>query len=288
MNEVRWADLWPVLCAVFAGASAALALGTLLARRYARAHRERFERAVSARMRESFLFVDAARLFVLQHFLAIAVTAGVWVASGRWQAALVAALAFGALPGLVLRALRRRRLEAFRQQMPDLLMLVAGGLRAGSGLGQALAQAGAEIEPPARQELGLLLREQRLGVGLAQALGSLARRMPIEETILFASALRIGAETGGGMARTLESLAETTRRKLAIEGKIRALTAQGRLQAWIMGALPVVLAALLFVIDPIAMRALVDTWQGWTVCAVVAVLQGIGMVLIRRIVAIDV
>jgi tight adherence protein B len=280
--------LWTVLAAVFAGAAALLALGTLVGDRYARRHRERFERAVGARMRESFLFVDPSRVFALQHLLAALATIAAWTSSGRWQVALLVALAAGAMPSLALRRLRRRRLEAFRQQMPDLLMLVAGGLRAGSGLGQALAQAAAEIGLPARQELGLLLREQRLGVGLDDALAGLARRVPIEETTLFASALRIGAEAGGSMAATLESLAHATRRKLAIEGKIRALTAQGRLQAWVMGALPAVLAALLFLVEPTAMRALVDTWQGWIVSAAVVVLQAIGVALIRRIVSIDV
>jgi tight adherence protein B len=280
--------LWPVLAAVFAGAAALLALGTLVGQRYARQHRERFERAVGARMRESFLFVDPFRLFALQHLLAALATLAAWLLSGRWQVALFVAVAAGAMPSLALRRLRRRRLEAFRQQMPDLLMLVAGGLRAGSGLGQALAQAAAEIGLPARQELGLLLREQRLGVGLDDALAGLARRVPIEETTLFASALRIGAEAGGSMAATLESLADATRRKLAIEGKIRALTAQGRLQAWVMGALPAVLAALLFLVEPTAMRALVDTWQGWVVSAAVVLLQAIGVALIRRIVSIDV
>jgi len=288
MNAASSIGLWPVLFAVFAGAAALLGLGTLLGRRFAQRHRERFERAVGARMRESFLFVDTARLFVLQHLAAAAATLAAWVLSGYWQMALLVALGAGALPSLLLRRLRRRRLEAFRQQMPDLLMLVAGGLRAGSGLGQALGQAAAEIELPARQELGLLLREQRLGVGLDEALGGLARRMPIEETTLFASALRIGAESGGSMAATLESLAEAMRRKLAIEGKIRALTAQGRLQAWVMGALPAVLAVLLFLVEPVAMRALVDTWQGWAVSATVVALQAAGVAMIRRIVAIDV
>jgi len=288
MTTGSWNGLWPVLFAVFAGAAALLALGTLLGRRFARQHRERFERAIGVRMRESFLFVDTARLFVLQHLATAAAALAAWVLTGHWQLALLVALAAGALPSLLLRRLRRRRIEAFRQQMPDLLMLVAGGLRAGSGLGQALAQAAAEIELPARQEIGLLLREQRLGVALDEALGGLARRMPIEETTLFASALRIGAESGGSMAATLESLAEAMRRKLAIEGKIRALTAQGRLQAWVMGTLPAVLAALLFLVEPVAMRALVDTWQGWAVSATVIALQAVGVAMIRRIVAIDV
>jgi len=288
VSAVSSPGLWPVLFAVFAAAAALLGVGTLLGQRFARLHRHRFEHAVGARMRESFLFVDTARLFVLQHVVTVLATLAAWLASGRWQVALLAALLAGALPSLLLRRLRRRRVESFRQQMPDLLMLVAGGLRAGSSLGQAIAQAAAEIGLPARQELGLMLREQRLGVGLDESLAGLVHRMPIEETTLFASALRIGAEAGGSMAATLESLAEAMRRKLAIEGKIRALTAQGRLQAWVMGALPAVLAALLFMIEPVAMRALVDTWQGWAVSATVLALQAAGVAMIRRIVAIDI
>jgi len=288
VNGAASPGLWPVLSAVFAAAAATLALAALVGRRLASRHRARFEQAVGAQMRESFLFVDTARLFVFQQLLAVSATLGAWLLTGRWQIALLVALGAGALPRLVLRHIRRRRQQAFRQQMPDLLMLVAGGLRAGSGLGQALAQAATEIDAPARQELGLVLREQRLGVGLDQALSALARRMPVEETTLFASALRIGAEAGGSMAATLESLADATRRKLAIEGKVRALTAQGRLQAWVMGALPAALALVLFAVDPIAMRALFDTWQGWAVCAGVGVLQAVGVLMIRRIVAIDV
>ncbi len=276
------------LVGAFGAAVALLALGGPIGVRLAARHRERFEQGVGAQMREAFLFVEPARLLALQHLLvAVAAVVAGW-ASGAWQAALAVALAAAVLPRWGLSRLRGRRIEAFRQQMPDLLLLIAGGLRSGSGLGQALAQASAEIGLPARQELGLLLREQRLGVSLDEALASFARRMPIEEAVLFASALRIGSATGGAMADTLESLADATRRKLSIEGKIRALTAQGRLQAWVMGALPALLALVLFGIEPIAMRALVTTWQGWAVCASVLALQTLGIFAIRRIVAIDV
>ncbi len=280
--------LWLALVGAFGAASALLALVVRHGTRYAARHRERFEHGVGMRMREAFLFVDATRLFALQHLLTLSAALAAWWATNAWPAALAVAFAAALLPRGALAILRRRRLEAFRQQMPDALMLVAGGLRSGSGLMQALAQAASEIAPPARHEFGLLLREQRLGVSLDDALASFGRRVPIEESLLFASALRIGAAAGGSMAATLESLAESMRRKLAIEGKIRALTAQGRLQAWVMGALPALLAAVLFLIDPVSMRMLLASWQGWVVCAAVMLLQAIGFVAIRRIVAIDV
>ncbi len=276
------------LIGAFGTAAALLVLFVRYGTRFAARHRERFERGVGARMREAFLFVDTTRLLAAQHLLTLSAALAVWWTTGAWPAALGVAMAAALLPRLLLAQLRRRRIEAFRQQMPDALMLVAGGLRSGSGLMQALGQAAGELPAPARHEFGLLLREQRLGVSLEDALVSFGRRMPIEESVLFASALRIGSAAGGSMAATLESLADSMRRKLSIEGKIRALTAQGRLQAWVMGALPSLLAAVLFVIEPVAMRALVTTWQGWIVCATVALLQVAGGLAIRRIVTIDV
>ena len=277
-----------VLVAAFVSAAAGFAALSALALQMARRHRERFERTVDRSLRGAFLFVDPGSLHRMSMLLAIVITLVAWVLSANPIVAIVAALAAGALPGLAVARIRRRHVDAFRQQIPDLLMLIAGALRAGNGLAQALAGAAAEIAPPARQELALMLREQRLGATLAESLAGLQRRLRVEETALFASALRIGTESGGNVADALESLADATRRKLAIEGKIRALTAQGRLQAWVMTMLPAGVAALLGAFDPEAMRPLLADWRGWIVCAAVALMQIAGFLTIRRLVAIEI
>jgi tight adherence protein B len=269
-------------------AAAGFAALSAFALQMARRHRERFERTVDRSLRGAFLFVDPGSLHRMSMLLAIVITLVAWVLSANPIVAIVAALAAGALPGLAVARIRRRHVDAFRQQIPDLLMLIAGALRAGNGLAQALAGAAAEIAPPARQELALMLREQRLGATLAESLAGLQRRLRVEETALFASALRIGTESGGNVADALESLADATRRKLAIEGKIRALTAQGRLQAWVMTMLPAGVAALLGAFDPEAMRPLLADWRGWVVCAAVALMQVAGFLTIRRLVAIEI
>lgn len=277
-----------VLVAAFVSAAAGFAALSAFALQMARRHRERFERTVDRSLRGAFLFVDPGSLHRMSMLLAIVITLVAWVLSANPIVAIVAALAAGALPGLAVARIRRRHVDAFRQQIPDLLMLIAGALRAGNGLAQALAGAAAEIAPPARQELALMLREQRLGATLAESLAGLQRRLRVEETALFASALRIGTESGGNVADALESLADATRRKLAIEGKIRALTAQGRLQAWVMTMLPAGVAALLGAFDPEAMRPLLADWRGWIVCAAVALMQVAGFLTIRRLVAIEI
>jgi len=280
--------LWPVL---LSAALAAALFAHLLARAIARlgpAYRARFTDAVARQLARAHLYVDPRRLLAMNLVAAVGASAlALWLA-GSLMAAALAALAVGALPRVVLAVIRHRRQQAFRQQLSDLLMLTAGSLRAGLSLPQALGQTAAEIEPPARQEVELMLREQRLGATFDEALSGLERRMPLEETALLCAALRISRETGGNLAETLEALGDAMRRKVAIEGKIRALTAQGRLQGWAMGLLPVLCAGLLWLVEPVAMQALFTTWYGLATCAFIAVMQLLGLYFLRRVMRIDV
>jgi tight adherence protein B len=143
-------------------------------------------------------------------------------------------------------------------------------------------------EAPLAQEFTLMLREQRLGVTLEQSLNNLARRVPTQATVLVVSAMRIASETGGGLAETLERTANTIRSRLQMEGKIGALTAQGKLQAWVVSLLPMLLMLILNHMEPEAMSYLWHTRLGWATLAGIALLESLGVYVIRRIVAIDV
>lgn len=256
--------------------------------RLAPVYRARFDASVSRQLARAHLYVAPQRLLALNLGTALgAALLALWLGAGL-PGAVIAALASGLMPRLLLAWLRRRRAHAFRLQLSDLMMLAAGGMRAGLGLTQALGQTAAEMDAPARQEIELVLREQRLGASLDDALAGLERRMPLEETALLCAAIRISRASGGNLAETLESLADAMRRKVAIEGKIRALTAQGRLQGWAMGLLPLACAGLLWLVEPVAMRALVTTWYGLATCAVVAVMQLLGLHFMRRLMRIDV
>ena len=252
-----------------------------------RYHR-RFTGNVGRRMNDLLLFVDAQRLFHWNLLLALVVMALIWWLTGSWLLIVLGVLLLGMLPNVLLARLTRRRRLRFAQQLPEALMLVGGAIRSGASLPLALRQMSMEVPAPCGQEFELMLREQRLGVSLDDALGSLERRMGGDDLRLFTAAVRIAGDSGGNLAETLERLADTIRRKLTVEGKIQALTAQGRLQGWIMSALPVAVAAALFAIEPEAMEPLVATWQGWCVCGVIAVLELAGVLFIRRIMDIDI
>jgi tight adherence protein B len=184
--------------------------------------------------------------------------------------------------------MKRRRIKNLALQFPEFVSLLAGSLRAGSSLNLALGVVSSQLAEPLKQEVGLILREQKLGLSMDDSLGNFAQRIELEDFQLLCAAIRISRSSGGNLADALDSLANTSRRKLALEGKIDSLTAQGKLQGWVMAALPFVLALALFQIEPRAMRPLVSTWYGWLVLGLVGTLQLLGLHFIRKIIRIDI
>ena len=251
-------------------------------------YRRHFSGRVGHGLQDLLLFVDVDRLFRANLLVCLLACALAWLLTGSLLLVLVSAAVVGALPGVLIARLGRRRREVFARQLPDAMMLIAGAVRAGTSMTLALRQMASELPAPGGQEFELMLRELRLGVTLDDALLNLERRMGCDDLRLFGAAVRIANESGGNLAETLERLADTVRKKLALEDKIVALTSQGRLQGWIMVALPIGVGCALFAIEPEAMAPLLHTWQGWVVLAVVAVLETVGLLFIRRIMAIDV
>ncbi|MCY4755465.1 type II secretion system F family protein [Pelomonas aquatica] len=253
---------------------------------------ERYRRLFTERahvdLRELFLFIDPARLYMLNVALILLLGALTWGLTGNALPALLVAAATAFGPRVVLRWLRRRRIEKLEQQLPDALQMLSGGLKAGVSLSQAVQQLVLEASAPISQEFDLVLREQRLGVSLDDALENLRQRVPLQSVTLTVSAMRIATETGGQLAETLERAAQTLRQKLAMEGKIRALTSQGKLQAWVVGALPLFLMLVLNKMEPAAMHLMFSTRMGWATLAVIGLFEFFGIVVIRKIVDIDV
>lgn len=253
-----------------------------------RRYREFYTQDASVRLSEVFLFIDPRQLWVGAVGCGVAAAVAAFTASGSALVAVLFALPSARLPRMVVEGLRRRRARRFEAQLPMALLMLASALRAGvamtTGLRHVVEQSGA----PLAQEFGLMLREQRLGVPWDVALDNLQVRMPADSTSLVVAAMRIAAKTGGNLAEALESIAQTLRVRLQLQAKLLALTSQGRLQAWIVGALPLLLLAVLDRLEPEIMGLLWHTPMGWGVLAIVAVLETAGVLLIRRIMRIDI
>ena len=139
--------------------------------------------------------------------------------------------------------LEKKRRETLRSGLPDTLAQIAGGLACGRGQRSSATQVMVqETQGPIAQEFSLFLREQKLGLTLDEGMDNLAERVDLEEMDLIVTAVQISRELGGNLAEIFERLSATLRRKLEMEGKIRALTAQGVLQGWIFLAIIFVLS----------------------------------------------
>jgi tight adherence protein B len=283
-------DLMLLVITVVVALSAALLawfavdLGTVTMAKY----RAEFTEKAKFQAQEFFLFIDPKKLFVANFAVMALGALVVWILTGTAFLAVPTFFALALFPRLLYAWLRKRRLHKFESQLPDALMMLSGGLRAGASLSSATQQLVAEAQNPLAQEFSLMLREQRLGVTVEQSLSNLARRVPTQTTTLVVSAMRIASETGGGLAETLERTSNTIRSRLQMEGKIDALTAQGKLQAWVVGALPVMLMLVLNQMEPEAMGMIWHTPIGWATLVVLAFLEFMGVYLIRKITSIDV
>jgi tight adherence protein B len=208
--------------------------------------------------------------------------------TGKLVLAVVVTVVALILPRFMYSVLKRRRLDKLIEQLPDALNMMAGSLRSGASLAIALDLVASEAEAPLSQELSLLLREQKLGISMEDAMQGMAKRLRLEEIELFVSAVTISKSVGGNLAEVLERLAQTLRSKAVMEGKIKALTAQGKLQGIVVGMLPIFMAVVLNYLEPEAMAPLFTTWYGWVVVGVISVLLIVGGIFIRKIVSIDV
>ncbi len=250
--------------------------------------RSELETSSKTTLADMFIFIDPTKLFYYNVAALIVVPTFVWLFTGNPVFVTGAAIAALVLPKYYIVMLKSRRLKRFEEQLPDALLMISGAMRAGASLNVALESMIKEQKPPLSQEFELMLREQRLGVDFDQALVNMEKRNPLQDFSLVVSGLRISREVGGNLAEILESLAHTLREKATMEGKIRSLTAQGKMQGLIMSCLPLLMMAALNWIEPKAMGTMFTTLFGWITLAIIIVMIIVGYMFIRKITTIDV
>lgn len=277
-----------VIAVVFVGGLVLIWMALYFSSRWFSSRQSRTASSAASDLEHMFIFTDANRIMAINVAVLILLPVIAWLLSGNL--AVVGAcvvLAFIA-PRYALRYVAERRLRLFEQQLPDALLMVTGALRAGASLPIALDSVANEGKPPISQEFELLLREMRLGVDFAVALERLEKRVQLQDLAMVTAGMALSREVGANLAETLEAISRTIRAKLQMEGKIRSLTAQGKMQGIVMAGLPVFLILILNVMEPEAMAPLFNAWYGWLTMAVIAVAISIGYHFIRKITNIDV
>ena len=232
--------------------------------------------------------VSLGQLILGAVFAALLGAVAAWQLTHQLLLAAGAGLLLGMTPFMFLRHAARRRMARFEEQFPEAIDLIARALRAGHALTTGLGMVADEIEEPVRTEFRLLHDRQNYGMPLADALRSLAVRVPLLDARFFATAVLTQRESGGNLSEVLDNLSKLIRERFKLKRQVRALSAHGRITGWVLAALPIVLASLLLVIAPEHMGLLFTDPLGIRMIVVAGVLQIIGFIAMQRIVDIEI
>lgn len=285
--------LAPVLFAALFGAFSFVLL-MLLMQRSLSLYKQYYNTYIRQGLKESFIFMDPILLFtvniaaivvlgVVAFFILSSYSLGLGI-GGMISAMIATAL----IPTLMINRVRSQRTQQFIYQLPDALSALAAALRGGANLTRGLELLASQQPAPLSQEFNIVLAEYKVGRELDESLADLYKRIPRQEIELMNSAMGISRSVGGNLADTLIALATSLRQKAEIEGKIQALTAMGKAQAWVIGLIPFLIAMVMFKQEPEGMKLLYTTQQGWITLAIIAGMLIAAVVVIRRIIDIDV
>ncbi|MFZ3127558.1 MAG: type II secretion system F family protein [Rhodoferax sp.] len=200
-----------------------------------------------------------------------------------WIWGLVLVVGLASLPVLRLRWIRSRRLKQLSAQLPDALDLICRALRAGHAFSSALSMVGNEAAEPTATEFKTTFDEINFGISTKDALSNLAVRVPIADMRFFVMAVIIQLETGGNLAGLLAMLSNLIRERYKLFGKIRVLAAEGKLSAYILTALPFVVAGAIQVVNPGYMRILFTDPTGISITIGALCMMALGVFLLWRI-----
>ncbi|MBR8210251.1 type II secretion system F family protein [Burkholderia cenocepacia] len=203
-------------------------------------------------------------------------------------AALPIALFAACIPTMYVLRARARRMLKLERQLPDICDMIARALRSGHSFTSTLGMVGDEFPEPMGGEFRVTFDEVNYGVSLHDALTNLATRVPVQDLRYFVIAVLIQRDTGGNLAELLDSIAGLVRERFKLFDKVRVLSAEGRLSAWILGLLPFGTAGVMALLNREFLSVLWEDPVGIRMVGTMLVSMAFGLLWIRRIVRIRV
>jgi tight adherence protein B len=268
-----------------------LVRGAFMARAVEATGRIAKERGILDRVESMLDRADIAlRPAELLFFYVVAVVA-VTILLGVFAGPLLGLLGFlviALVPPAVLAFMANLRLKKFNSQLPDTLQLLAGSLRAGFSFQQGVEAVAQETNSPMKDELQRVIVESRLGRPLEEALDDCAARMSSEDFSWAVMAVRIQREVGGNLAELLSTVQETMVERERLRRDVRALTAEGRMSAIVLGIMPPALGVIFYLTNPSYMKVLFNHVGGQIAVGITAVIMVFGFFWMSRIVNIEV
>lgn len=248
-----------------------------------------YEKIMGKKLRRLFLSITPQE-FIMGHivFTVVAIAASWWF-MGHWLTGIILGLAIGFfVPSLWLDLQWKSRIKLIEEQVEESMIYMANSFKANPSLPEAIQDVCNSMGPPISQEFSVMLREYKLGTPLDQALINMQKRVGSRNLQLAVSALLVGRTVGGNIPKILEDIGSTIRESYRLERVIDTQTAQGRMQAWVMGAAPGAVCLVFWLLDPTLIEPLFNNFIGYIIIAIAVAFNILGVVLILKIVRIDV
>ena len=227
---------------------------------------------------------DPARTIYMSLILAVIGFNLFWYVIPRGQPiAVVGVIIGGGIPAFIIWRKRAKRLFAFEEQFPDALEYLGRAMRTGHAFTVALEMVHKEYDDPLGEEFRRAFEEQNLGLPLEVALERLGTRVPLLDVRFFVSAVALQKRTGGNLAALLDNLSYLIRERFKLRGKIRAISAHGRISGLVLSMIPVVTAILMFLTNPEYVLFFFDDPDGKVLMVVMIILQFFGFVSIKKL-----
>jgi tight adherence protein B len=230
-------------------------------------YEQRYLTEGSKDLTEMFLFFTPRQILMLTLAITALMTLLAYVVVNWFFALLMGCTGF-VVPFFGIKKLKQMRIRKFERQLVDALVQMSAAFRAGLTLAQAMENIAQEMPRPLSQEFDLFIKEIKLGVSQ--------------------DATTVSKQLGGNMAEMYDIISATIRERFRLEGRIRSLTAQGKLQGWVVGFMPLILGVVLNFMRPDLMEPMLHSTFGYALVATVVVMELCGIWMIRRIVAIDI
>lgn len=227
--------------------------------------------------------MPAYRLVLLGFALATG-AALLFLAFGRYWMAMLAFCCVLPLPYFKLLSDRNARLDKFESQLPDALDVMGRALRAGNPFTEALRVISEEMDDPIATEFSITFSDLNYGVNIKSTFMGLLERIPNVGLAVVVTAVLVQRETGGNMAEILDRIAAVLRQRLRFRRRVKTLSAEGRMSAWILVLMPFVLSLVLMVIAPDYLPMLVDHPMGMRLIGAALLIMAFGIWWIRRII----
>jgi tight adherence protein B len=255
---------------------------------------ERFFESFSAMSSLSLMIEQSGNSIMAYRLVGLSLVLGIaggylsWVTLRMPIVSFIAVLFFAYLPYMKIRLDRTKRMSRFEEQLPDAIDLMKRALRAGHPFASTLKLVADDMDQPVAEEFEMTFNDISYGSDVRRAMLGLLQRVPSVTVMALVTSILVQKETGGNLAEVLEQIAKVIRGRFRFQRKVKTLTAEGRMSAWVLATVPLVLFAVVWITTPSYLPTLIDDPRGQNMIIFGCIAGFVGIIWIRRIIRIEV